>query len=1235
MTTYSEFCIDEPSLKGFHKTDCKWSSTFGDHQYLAVSVFSGSSGGTVKLFDESLVLISREENEDSSEIPIIKDSTVTALQWHPKLHILAVGWDNGELGCYHINGKQHFWMHGKNDQELGASAGIRDLVWSPDGKSVLSLDTFNVVMVWMIDNQNGTLTTGSVYIVQEEVSDVVIGRYPTMGSSSDFVVFLASTSGIIYQLTSGSPVVSEVIQNECPVSKLLFYELKSRLVAITDNIMLHLYSVIPGEEVTEISKIKLSGPNRSVGSESISLQMVDEGLGLIAISVAGERVIRLWQLETAQSTAIIIADSHESSWAGLTSTHFNRPILASGTSTSNLVIWKHSGGLEFQRISSVQVKGNAKRVNVSASGSIAVTTFTNDLYAVQECLIFSGLKSSVAITQIDSKVVRLFWVNEGNKGTDIALEWPIRDVIVADDCSFIAVNVTGITLTSIYRINHQTNGCEYWKKIQLDNAVNQFVVGTRLTFFFIRVANDQVQIVTQGIESGEEFVEIITSIDDTVSVIDLDLKNESLVVVYSKNQKYFYSTFHASEKSILEPKSIELEINSPDPISCARINCDGTVLIVADLFGIFPVLVGSKGICDQHNFLALKSRASDVFWSNNEPRLFCVQEETNIIIVIYSEADSSLKPYDEVESSPESSILGFEVPKIYLRNSSSDKENLIKTTTLEEFEGLNIETTKIMIDFLTLNNVDLNKMIKVMNVQGESNDKLWKNLARISVKCRDLEMGLYCVSRMRMARVARDVKAEMSKSNSTHLALAILAINLNLMAEAEEIYKQSGDKHALSNFYQARNDWKSAIKCVDKFNLKTVYYSYARYLESQDMVEEAIKYYELSNNHAVEVPRMLFNRDINQLREYCTTSKVSTVDDMKLKNWWALYCESQGNIDEAIKTFEMAKDYYNLVRLLCINGQVDQAKTLISSKSEKEEEKKSILDDDIGEKSKKGSYEAALLHLGKHLESSSPHESIGYYLSCGAIKHALKVCKANDLTSELIKITINYGTKEDAKMIIDQYSDELENDDQFVSTDVILKLYKKCEHFTKAIEVAIKTWSWSSLREMVAELMEKKANDGKTWVTEEILEMAVESLRQDPSIIDIVIDLFLIGKSDRLSVIEQLLTDHKVVIDEKLIEKVEKLYKSRGSSSSLSNILAEMAMEQGKHLLAAKLFNSMGDRINSVRALIESGQTDQVISYANIARDKQVFKIVADHLKEINYNDANIIKTFYKKSTNR
>ena len=192
-----------------------------------------------------------------------------------------------------------------------------------------------------------------------------------------------------------------------------------------------------------------------------------------------------------------------------------------------------------------------------------MTTFTNELYAVQESLIFSDLKAGVAITQIDSKVIRLFWVNEGNKGTDIALELPIRDVVTADDGSFIAVNITGSNLTSVYRINHKTFGCEHWKKIQLNNPVSHFVVATSLRLYFIRVTNDQVQLVTLGIEKEEESIEVITAIDESLSVIDIDLKNGTLVILYSKIRKYYYTTFQLSETFQPQITNKELEIISP------------------------------------------------------------------------------------------------------------------------------------------------------------------------------------------------------------------------------------------------------------------------------------------------------------------------------------------------------------------------------------------------------------------------------------------------------------------------------------------------------------------------------------------------------------------------------------------------------------------------------------------------------------------------------------------------
>lgn len=93
----------------------------------------------------------------------------------------------------------------------------------------------------------------------------------------------------------------------------MYFSKRSRLIVITDALVLHQYAVNV-DDFTEVSKVKLSGTNRMLGSESISLKLVDENQGFIAICVAGERVIRLWHLENGQNTAVIVAESADSQW---------------------------------------------------------------------------------------------------------------------------------------------------------------------------------------------------------------------------------------------------------------------------------------------------------------------------------------------------------------------------------------------------------------------------------------------------------------------------------------------------------------------------------------------------------------------------------------------------------------------------------------------------------------------------------------------------------------------------------------------------------------------------------------------------------------------------------------------------------------------------------------------------------------------------------------------------------
>lgn len=517
--------------------------------------------------------------------------------------------------------------------------------------------------------------------------------------------------------------------------------------------------------------------------------------------------------------------------------------------------------------------------------------------------------------------------------------------------------------------------------------------------------------------------------------------------------------------------------------------------------------------------------------------------------------------------------------------------------------------------------------------EKSANDEFWMKLAKQAIKQRDFEVSLYCVTKMKMARVARDARRKLDKSKTPSDALAIISINLGDIDEAEKILKESNDHEALCRLYQDLGKWTEAIETASQMNLPTVYYNYAKQLESEGKFSEAIKYYELSNTHAFEVPRMLYsvsgnnaslaaycNRDINDAEE--SSSKIQS--QLQLYKWWAQYSESIKDMEEAIKAYMKAKDYYNLIRLLCATGQIERGKEMIEQ----------LMNQNLPTSShERRNLDAALLFLAKQQESNGGNasEAVAYYLACGAIKHALRACKNASMVNEMVKIIVTYGSKEDAKSLIGKYLNRDEANE--ISSSSLIKLYYKCGSTNKAIRKSIESRNWTQLREIVTEEAEKTAKGESPSINESVIEDALEALRSDSEIVDIVIDLILLCKSSKEYLLDNIIQEYNVQVDDALIERVEALTTSRGSSDTLTQLLADLSLKQGRYLIAAKMFNSIGDRINSVKALIRSGDTEKVIKYAMIARNKSVYKITANYLQTVDYHDEQLVSSLYKKAS--
>ncbi|CAG2158032.1 unnamed protein product [Oppiella nova] len=1307
--------IEDSVLKSLQKESISWSRS--ERSLLALSVYSGD--GTIILLNEDGLQPIEISQKESDLIPLKSGVKIACFQWNPVFLSLVISWESGELGVYSIKNSRAKWSE-TSVKAYNRQKTVVCMEWMNDGLSLFTVDMSGKIVIWEYDEKANLLLEKFTQQISDQISDTLAVTFNKVS-----FVYFGSNSGTVFQMNESTGTVNDIVALESGIKRLLHYSKRSRLIIITESMLLCQYSLsTTSSDICEVSKVKLSTSARNMASDIITAQMIDDSIGLIAICFSGERVVRLWQLESGNNAAVIVAESAESHWAGVTSVSYWGNLMVAGTSNNHVIIWKRSSGLEFNRVSQIQVKGSVKQLSVAKSRHIACITTTNDIYLITEQNMCFSYKKQIIVVQNGAKQIRVRNI-DSDMNQELRVEIPIRNIYMGTDGKTFAIKLSGSKRVDFYRLNTSNDVIDSYCSATIRETDNMFVIHNEIAwscFIDNNQQNGKFSLISYNLETNSEDshqIDLLVNADNSVlqiKVIALDINGDSLLAVLSLNTKLFLYIFKiVGLKQVV--KSGPMGLSSHKKILFAKINSDGSMVA-----------------CIDQNLLT-------VIFDNQ---------------IIKQNID--VNPEDEID-----------VPTLYFLRT----EEIIKQE-LNELQGLSEETTSILLDFLTTKTIDLNHIIKRVNQIGENSHKLWNNLAKLSVKSRDINMGLYCVSRLQNARIVRDVKQELSESGSD-IACALLAMNLGLHSEAEEILKSSDNPLKLSKYYQNRNEWQKAIKCVDRVNQKTVYYNYAKHLEhNESNIREAIKYYEMSGTHVFEVPRMLFDidntggsllkdyclnenansndkesaylvkwwgqlqnarivRDVKQelsesgsdiacallamnlglhseaeeilkssdnplklskyyqnrnewqkaikcvdrvnqktvyynyakhlehnesnireaikyyemsgthvfevprmlfdidntggslLKDYCLNENANSNDKESayLVKWWGQYCESQGDISHALSAYEKAKDYYNLVRLLCYTGESERAKSLLNS----------LTSEAKSDETNPG-LESAQLHLGKHLESINPIESINYYLPSGAIKHAIRVCKENHFINELVKLTITYGTQEEAKDIANTY---IENNNYIneISDEYIVQIYYKCGYIGRAIEAALKTRTWTQLRDLLLDQMsdQKVESDQRDLkIDESIIDLALDALKTDSDIIDIVIDLLLLLESNRTPLMEQLIRDHNIEVNEKLVDKVERVTKSKDQKQSLMLALADMALQQGNCLVAAKLYSNQGLRTNAIKALIRTGQTDKVISYANIARDKSVYKIAANYLKTMDFSDQTVIDNFLKKA---
>lgn len=692
---------------------------------------------------------------------------------------------------------------------------------------------------------------------------------------------------------------------------------------------------------------------------------------------------------------------------------------------------------------------------------------------------------------------------------------------------------------------------------------------------------------------------------------------------------------HAGPSSILPQDDADFgQTQDQDPplpsIASIRMNCTGqlvgAVLGTADggPDGRITVFSTESNSVHTYDFGAEQRIPQIMCWDAQEPKLLAVQTKmkpsvegsdgitpapsTSEIAILFAAPEHGviLQEYQKLEGASPGGLAAVTAPYLMLnkpRGTATDVEGQVYASRmlLQSFAGMESvdeDTRKALLAFsFHLAVGDMEEAFR--SVKAIRNPSVWRNLALLSIKRRNLDIAEHCLGHLEHVRGARAVR-EARDIEELDARVATVAVHLGLVDEAHRLYSACGRYDLLGQLCRASGQWDKALDIAekhDRIHLKPTHYAYARHMEQMRDFKKATSHYEKANAAQQEVPRMLYEAGrLDELERY-----VHKTGHKELAQWWARYCESNGDLSRAAGCYKAAGDHLALVRLHVHSGNWRAAEAAALESRDP----------------------AAAFHLARQYEAQEKvSEAIRFYALAQRHSHGVRLAKQYELDSDLLSLALK-----STKPAMLEAADYLAERGQ---ADKAATLYLKAGRLRQAVDMCFEGQLFDVLQQVADELHEDSDPVLLAKCAEFFLQHGqhakaakILSAARDPSLASRAVDLCL---------------QHDVPITE---EMAEALTPDKGAlpaeeRSALLMKIAKAAKHQGQWHLAAKKFTQAGDKMRAMKALVKSGDTEKITFFANVSRQKEIYLMAANYLQALNWHsDAEImnsITTFYKKA---